>query len=447
MRTRPSLSMIVMLLTVLPALGVSNASATSLAQGASRTFPETGKTVAGRFLEYWDAHGGLAQQGYPISEQMQEVSDLDGKSYSVQYFERAVFELHPENQPPNDVELSLLGVFQYKLKYPSGAPSQTTSSDPNAHHFTETGHALGGRFLDYWTNHGGLAQQGYPISEEFQEKSDLDGKTYTVQYFERAVFELHTENAAPNDVLLSQLGTFQYKRRYLQPSPTPTRTAASTPTTVAAVPTSTPDLCSGIPENQNAVVTPNCGPAGTEFEFSGSGFAANENVGLYTTLPDGTVYGTPETDTVGKDGKLTGWRVPTSTTDPQGVWAITMEGLTSHRKAIGYFKVTAFAGADCSGIPASIDASAAPNCGPAGTAFQIDAHGFTTGEIVDRVYKDPSGQYYGGSRKVYGVDDQGRIETVTYQSYPGDLLGVYSATYTGRQSGHQSIAYFKVTAP
>ena len=41
----------------------------------SRKFPETGKTVAGRFLQYWDANGGLAQQGFPISDEMQEKSD------------------------------------------------------------------------------------------------------------------------------------------------------------------------------------------------------------------------------------------------------------------------------------------------------------------------------------------------------------------------------------
>jgi hypothetical protein len=28
------------------------------------------------------------------------------------------------------------------------------------------------------------------------------------------VFEYHPENAAPNDVLLSQLGTFQYRMKY-----------------------------------------------------------------------------------------------------------------------------------------------------------------------------------------------------------------------------------------
>ena len=48
------------------------------AQAGIRTFPETGKTVMGKFLAYWNTHGGLAQQGYPISEEMQERSDTDG---------------------------------------------------------------------------------------------------------------------------------------------------------------------------------------------------------------------------------------------------------------------------------------------------------------------------------------------------------------------------------
>src|SRR5205085_7420414 len=105
----------------------------ALAQGAtSRVFPETGKTVHGRFLEYWDGHGGLAQQGFPISEEMQERSDTDGKTYTVQYFERAVFELHPENQPPYDVLLSLLGVSHYGQKYPNGAPGQAASLEKGA---------------------------------------------------------------------------------------------------------------------------------------------------------------------------------------------------------------------------------------------------------------------------------------------------------------------------
>jgi hypothetical protein len=61
-------------------------------------------------------------------------------------------------------------------------------------------------FLAYWNTHGGLAQFGYPLSEEFSEQLE-DGQTYTVQYFERARFEWHPENADPQyQVLLGQFG-------------------------------------------------------------------------------------------------------------------------------------------------------------------------------------------------------------------------------------------------
>src|SRR4051794_14899480 len=182
---------------------------------ACRTFQETGKQVCGRFLDYWNSHGGLAQQGYPLSNNMLEVSPTDGKSYNVQYFERATFEYHPELAPPYDILLSLLGSFQYREKYPTDAPGQRTNAEAGARMFPETGHTVGGKFLKYWTEHGGLAQQGYPISEEFTEVSDLNGKPYTVQYFERAVFELHPENAGtPYEVLLSQLGAYRFRAKY-----------------------------------------------------------------------------------------------------------------------------------------------------------------------------------------------------------------------------------------
>jgi hypothetical protein len=73
------------------------------AQTNSRFFPETGRTVGGRFLDYWQSNGGLPVFGYPLSDQIQE----NGRS--VQYFERQRFELHPENAPPYDVLLGRLG--------------------------------------------------------------------------------------------------------------------------------------------------------------------------------------------------------------------------------------------------------------------------------------------------------------------------------------------------
>jgi hypothetical protein len=235
------------------------------AQGTCNTFQETQQTVCGLFLQYWQTHGGLSQQGFPISGELGERSDADGKVYTVQYFERAVFELHPENPSPNDILLSLLGSFRYKAKYPDGAPPQQPNATPGTILFKETGKSLGGVFLDYWQAHGGLAQQGFPISDEFTEVSDLDGKPYTVQYFERAVFELHPENPPASGILLSQLGTFQYKQKsaaggwVAAPNPVPpaqpstpaaptatTRPAQGpTPTTQVQPPTPAPPPSSG----------------------------------------------------------------------------------------------------------------------------------------------------------------------------------------------------------
>jgi hypothetical protein len=171
--------------------------------------------MSGIFLDYWDSHGGLAQQGYPISGVIGEMSPLDGKVYTVQYTERAVFEYHPENQAPYEVLLSQLGTLRYRERYPNGAPIQVPTVAPGSILFPETGKRVGGKFLEYWQRNGGLAQQGFPISDEFVEVSDLDGKPYLVQYFERAVFEMHPENVGtPYEVLLSQLGTFRHKEKY-----------------------------------------------------------------------------------------------------------------------------------------------------------------------------------------------------------------------------------------
>ena len=74
---------------------------------SSQYFPETRHTVEGTFLTYWQQQGGLQQQGYPLTDELPEVSDANGQTYTVQYFERAVFESHPENKPPYNVLLSL----------------------------------------------------------------------------------------------------------------------------------------------------------------------------------------------------------------------------------------------------------------------------------------------------------------------------------------------------
>jgi hypothetical protein len=205
----------ILALALFPAAGIVQGADTS-AQSACRLYSETGRQVCGLFLRYWDEHGGLAQQGFPISEVMQERSDTDGKTYTVQYFERADFEHHPENRGTDyEVLLAFLGRQYYSERYGTTVPIQHPNTSEGSILFSQTGKRLGGWFLDYWQKNGGLAQQGFPITDELLERSPLNGSKYIVQYFERAVFEFHPENAGTeHQVLLSHLGTFRYNAKH-----------------------------------------------------------------------------------------------------------------------------------------------------------------------------------------------------------------------------------------
>ena len=171
--------------------------------GAGQLFPETGKAVRGPFLSYWQSHGGLAINGLPISDEMTQTLE-DGKPYKVQYFERVRLEWHPENADAR--YRVLLGQFGRRLR--SGDPAVAPLAGQRF--FAETGHNLGGTFRAYWEAHGGLAQFGYPFSEEIEERLE-DGNIYRVQYFERARFEWHPENPPEYQLLLGQFGRRIYE--------------------------------------------------------------------------------------------------------------------------------------------------------------------------------------------------------------------------------------------
>ncbi len=77
---------------------------------------------------------------------------------------------------------------------------------PTAVYYPQTHHAVGGAFMKYWTNGGGLTRFGFPVTEETAIK-DNTGKMITVQFFERVRMEYHPENAGTQyEVLLGQLG-------------------------------------------------------------------------------------------------------------------------------------------------------------------------------------------------------------------------------------------------
>jgi hypothetical protein len=89
--------------------GYPKADPTKLAADATY-FPETGYSISGRIAEYWRARDGIINFGYPLSEEMVEISKTDGKPYRVQYFERTRIELHPEHAgTPYEVLLGQMG--------------------------------------------------------------------------------------------------------------------------------------------------------------------------------------------------------------------------------------------------------------------------------------------------------------------------------------------------
>jgi hypothetical protein len=216
-------------------------SGNSYAQSTSVYFPQTGHTLQGGFLAYWQTHGGLMQQGYPITDEYPEVNSVDGKTYTTQYFERARFEFHPEQPNPQfQVLLGLLGREVLQTRYPNGLPLITPVIVPGggSYTFPQTGHTVTGLFLSYWLNHGGLAQQGYPLTEAFYEVNQADGQAYVTQYFERARFEYHPEQQDPQyRVLLGLLGREVYQSKQPPPPPPPTPTGTPTPLRINQVST------------------------------------------------------------------------------------------------------------------------------------------------------------------------------------------------------------------
>lgn len=198
---------------------------------AAAYFPQTGHHLEGDFLAFWREHGGVALLGYPLTEQVQE------QGLTVQWFERARIEYHPGAQGAARFQLSALGrddASRFDASritllglYAQEPGVASTRDDPFARlpfalfpdhpddhrFFPESGHTLSNSFKLLWEARGGVAQFGYPISEEFRVVSPTDGRVYTTQYFERARFEYHPDTAANYSVVLTPLGLSAARER------------------------------------------------------------------------------------------------------------------------------------------------------------------------------------------------------------------------------------------
>jgi hypothetical protein len=201
------------------------------APAGARYFAETGHTLAGEFRSYYETHGldlgdpglsgreSLALFGFPVSEPFAEINPDTGEVLTVQYFERARMELHPENPQPYRVLLGRLAASAMlrRSHQTVEAPDQTPTG-PGCARFEETGQQLCAPLRGFWDRSGGLSVFGFPITIARDEQSATDGKTYSTQWFERERLEYHPELAGtPYEVLLGLMGSEELRvRGYLQ---------------------------------------------------------------------------------------------------------------------------------------------------------------------------------------------------------------------------------------
>jgi hypothetical protein len=163
-----------------------------------RYFAETDCYVCDRFLEFFDARGGVEIFGYPLTE---EFDDPTHNGLRVQYFQRARMEWHPHNPEPYQVQLGLLADELGYNTYPPARPEQIPATNSALHHyFPETQHVVSYAFLDYFREKGGLDIFGYPRSEFMYEAG------YVVQYFQRARMEWHPEDDTGSQMRLTKIG-------------------------------------------------------------------------------------------------------------------------------------------------------------------------------------------------------------------------------------------------
>jgi hypothetical protein len=159
-------------------------------------FDETGHNVQGEFLKFYRSAPNPLLYGYPITEQ---ITSKDGKT--VQYFQRARFELRNDLPEGQRVQLSLLGRETYSPQSPLNV-----SSTFACRFYSETNFSICFAFLEFFDKNGGVTQFGYPISSfEYHENM-------IVQYFEKARLEWRPWNPEAQRVIVSDLGRIYFDK-------------------------------------------------------------------------------------------------------------------------------------------------------------------------------------------------------------------------------------------
>ena len=422
------------------------------AQNSLRYFTQTRHYLRGAFRSFWERNGGVGVFGYPITEEY--VRGADGRI--VQYFERARFEL-TVNGAQAIVNLGRLGVEVTGNRiFPQVPPFKSYNART---YFPETGHSLFGAFKATWERRGRAAIFGLPISEEINEQL-VDGRWHTVQYFERARFELWADG-----VRLGLLGRALAPAQLLEPWPAevappgplnekgePHPPAGRPPQPPPPPPpTGNPSklgvlIHQGLGVRGPGAITPLAAPPGLGFTFTAVGFDPAERVGVWLTLPGKGGVEAIDPRLVGSDGRGGIRVIFTPSAKTEGTWTITAQGVNTGRSVTAPFKLTRdYVAPLGTPRPANYHGSVTPSEGGRRTVFALSGTGFRANELLDLWITSPDGIYLLTSAR---ADRNGRVgyaPSMLVQLGPQNPTGVYGYHYLGTQSGQRVDLYFTFT--
>src|ERR671932_2233084 len=168
----------------------------------ARYFAATRHTLDGPFLAFYNAHGGAAVVGRPLTEPWSV-----GKA-TYQFFERLELRctgrcLGPTAKGRVTVEPLGLWFTRSQRFRPS---SRMRGHDTSYRYFPATRQALSGSFARFWAAHGGAAVLGLPISPQLYERVSGTRLFLRVQYLRNARLELWPSRPHHDTVGVGLLG-------------------------------------------------------------------------------------------------------------------------------------------------------------------------------------------------------------------------------------------------
>jgi hypothetical protein len=283
-------------------------------------------------------------------------SAANGQAYLTQWFQRARFELHPENPPATRVLLGLLGTESRDNNAAKASPAPQPSPDqascgaiPAAQNAIVPGACLSdanryrtafslkdykpGEVLGAWL----VGADDIMIGSQGRAACLLNGNSISLGSMARCRTWQLDDYGNASGIELNASDLYPGRWELVLQSTNRTANSAIFFQVLPHAPVKN-DPCAGMPTSVKAIVTPPCGQSGALFKMIGQGFDPGERIAFFITAPDTIVepittsyYMSVEADANGSVTLVA--QVPDSAL--KGNYYVTATGDGSDHKAIG----------------------------------------------------------------------------------------------------------------